>query len=237
MEPLIADVSKEDDINFLFEDKFVAAVDPFNFVSNYFSDIWFDSEFIQAKEIEKGLEIIPNSLNGWNIYGVSIHPLLGLSLSESRQNILKPNNFVLNINAPSITRIGEELIIEYNIIRFDAKKKVQFTVDIYEGVNKIFTGNLTMKANILSISENFAITTSDTDDDSIQIKIVARTTDVTDEAQKVIRIEKNNPKTEIIKVILPISNDQPDYLIKEDSFVQMYGNLLGPALKGLKNVV
>jgi len=108
---------------------------------HYIPKIWFDEPIkIYGRDPVSFKYRIPNE-GTWKIYGVSIHPTKGFTVSKTQPRIIVHNDIKIFINAPSFMHLREVATIDVKIFNFNQHQisssiKVEIENGIFSSLNK-----------------------------------------------------------------------------------------------------
>lgn len=230
--------------------------------AKYFPDILFYQHYDSTTSKEQSITLdVPNSLNTWRYFGVSVHPQKGFTVAKVQPKTAVKSGISIKLKAPNSAFMDEILWIDvgvYNSLSQDLQSNVfvsiengffvdqklrseynQQCLDFKSKGNKDENFNLRLSGEKLSESKTFLVQ-SDGNGDMI-IKVTATAGSNSDEVTKVIKIENNIQKNLITSQLIELSGPKRSEEISfEDPTgmsMDVYGNLMGPALDGLETML
>lgn len=228
----------------------------------YFPDILFDQYYDATTNKEQSITLdVPNSLNTWKYFGVSVHPQKGFTVAKVQPRTAVKSDMSIQLKAPNSAFKDEILWINvgvYNFLSQDLQSNVfvsvengffvgqrlrseynQQCLDFKSKRNKDENFSLRLSGEKLSETKTFLVR-SDGNGDMI-IKVTAAAGSNSDEVTKVIKIENKIQKNLIISQLIELNeakrSEEFDFKDSAGMSMAVYGNLMGPALDGLETML
>lgn len=212
-----------------------------NAVNTYFPDVWLDHQYEAGTDkIKTFTPKLPNDLVTWKIFGVSVHPKKGFTVTKAHTLVAVKSEIVINIHAPSFiyeTELFTVNVSALNTLENHLNAKLGITIDngvlvkeeSYEKhklICRTFTptdrdytnfARFQLPAGRTSLTQRFLIRSTGKGD--ITFKVTAEINNYNTEASKIIKVEKFSDKIQkIAQESRLITNSSP---MKFEEFTEL----------------